>query len=288
VSRLRSYNPRCPKCDYSLRGLSRPMCPECGADLSKIGIYLRGKPTLRSLGARGLLPPILALILLIAGVALDLPWLPRRATLEDYHAFVGPKSGSFRQLTARAYGRGTSWPWPFGDFRARVERIDLSMPFVIPEIEVESPTRSIKLDLMGPPLEAQIANWIRGNTRVKSASIDEEAAVVAACLRSILAGGIRCPSGYAAPTVARPVAMLPAPGSTQPASTSVFSSIVHGQSRPKGNPHVTAPFLLGELPPVLLFVASMIWMGWINRRNRVTTPWPGPLSIDAPPTNAHS
>ncbi len=38
----------CPRCDYDTRGLKRPLCPECGADLRDPG--RRGSLRLRRLG----------------------------------------------------------------------------------------------------------------------------------------------------------------------------------------------------------------------------------------------
>ena len=33
------WRPQCASCGYLVRGLSRPHCPECGADLRVSGIY---------------------------------------------------------------------------------------------------------------------------------------------------------------------------------------------------------------------------------------------------------
>lgn len=38
---------RCRKCWYDLRSISRPECPECGANLDKLGVWPPGKPVRR-------------------------------------------------------------------------------------------------------------------------------------------------------------------------------------------------------------------------------------------------
>lgn len=91
--------PACGNCGYATRGISELKCPECGANLTEVGIVM---PTDRGLGLAGCLPPLLltaAVILLAVGgyflLGLVVPYHNQRSASIDFI----PSSGEYAQVT---------------------------------------------------------------------------------------------------------------------------------------------------------------------------------------------
>lgn len=84
---LRGRDRACPQCDYNLRDLTRPNCPECGQSLSLVvsGTRLPYEVLILTL-APGIFSGIAASILL--GMMLVFPGAPREIMVADAFGFV--------------------------------------------------------------------------------------------------------------------------------------------------------------------------------------------------------
>ncbi|HEY2588079.1 MAG TPA: hypothetical protein VGI81_20215 [Tepidisphaeraceae bacterium] len=115
--------PVCGGCGYSVVGLSRMTCPECGGDLRTVGILtpLAPRSGIGVLGACIGFSVLLAFIAIVASIGIY-SVLPPHRSFEKQVWLMGPKSGAYALATLEA--KGATWRTP-----------PLNVPV---EIEIES------------------------------------------------------------------------------------------------------------------------------------------------------
>jgi hypothetical protein len=133
-----SAEPTCPTCGYVVIGLAGSVCPECGSDLSSIGVIRPDANQTAPLARITLWTIVFALSAFLVWREVR-PRLPVWNESTSTHTFSGPLSGAYKSIEVRRGQRW--WQWPrrrgivalFDRFEFRLQRLDNSQPVYIVE-----------------------------------------------------------------------------------------------------------------------------------------------------------
>ena len=155
----RITEPACRKCGYYVTGLPEPRCPECGADLTKVGVIdpanVLYRPIVRRWALALAVVGIWTIVIILLGVmvlALFVPW--QISQFRD----VTLRGASGAYGTVSLYGTTTfsRLPWskyeaPFSQLELRVAPAEDDFPLMI--VRIESATAASEFMMLRKPVD---------------------------------------------------------------------------------------------------------------------------------------
>lgn len=185
VVRLRNQEPACATCGYRVRGLTRPICPECGSHVLEVGVIGRGRLRLRDVGLE--VAALLCAVIILASIALSM-----MRSVGPYVALYS-QSASF-QDTARLYrfeleAVASQVTWNSQLLSMPVTTVELHyLPANADEHVIALDVTELGLQIGSrPPRPAvvesvkhrtQIASWLTTLPDVPAAHVDDHAALL--------------------------------------------------------------------------------------------------------------
>jgi hypothetical protein len=264
--RDQSHGPTCGKCDYSVRGLTTFICPECGSDLREVGICafgMRGGPGAPWSMSRKIImwSIIIAAVGTIISLLVHKYCLPTVYSAHQDYRLVGPASGQYRQVDFYSYGYHLNWPYRQPQRSLILEMVDITltendgstieMQVTIDELGYEYNDADGKHVLEANGLDGVVVrHWMR------SAGIDVDVPGVAAEADEIV-------------QVAR--------GATHLAMNSPRKSVFAGRAGGRSATYTAAPPRIAKPITVFFWIAVWLFGVWrIFRRHQELPPGTAP------------
>ena len=277
----RVTEPSCPNCFYNVSGLQSPICPECGADLSRVGVLQPGN--VRPLGRMALMAYSTLFLLSIAWIASPFIFraIPPLWALKAQVVLSQPASGSHVQVlidgshTFRTPEQGRAPILALYLIRKDGSNSKMEVDFNSLQCEFddakgERVTRMLELEgeLLGIPL----VEWFAASKVEQSPALRREVDQVATVLRNHYLMQNRTPQTG---ILRAEDVFSGAPGiSGQMSSRSLnntlpYRSVDMGSSVSLAKDPLALPLVIGGWFAVWLIVIAIVL--WLTRRGRKTS-----------------